>query len=195
MGEWKGDVTMLDFVPAAWRSLVGDAIGAVVLVAAAWLVYFLVGRAVASGVRRERFPAPVGVLVRLLARWVIVAATLLLVLQRFGLLKNTWALVSAILAMVAIGFVAVWSLLSNVLSTVLLLAYKPFRVGDTVEIPTDNVGGKVVDLNLFFTTLKEGNGETLSIPNNAFFQKAIRTKPGEEQLDLAVQLNRSEPAE
>lgn len=48
------------------------------------------------------------------AKWLILAGTLLLIFQQTGIrLNSLWALISTLLAMVAIGCVALWSMLSN----------------------------------------------------------------------------------
>src|SRR4051812_36942040 len=52
------------------------------------------------------------------------------VLGRLGFNVNgAWAALSAVLATLAIGFVAVWSIMSNPLCTVILIAFKPFTIG------------------------------------------------------------------
>jgi small-conductance mechanosensitive channel len=113
----------------------------------------------------------------------------LLVLQELGVLHNVWTAILAVMAMVAIGFIAVWSILSNVLSTFLILLYRPFRIGDQIRVPSDGLEGKVVDLNLMFTTLKNENDGFIQIPNNQFFQKAIcRIQTDEKEVSLYDQL-------
>lgn len=87
---------------------------------------------------------------------------------------------------VAVGFVAVWSVLSNLLCSILIVTFEPFAVGDDVEIiePVGGTGlrGRVVTLSLLFTTLAETTDEGLTgalvqVPNNIFFQKTIRKRP------------------
>lgn len=124
-----------------------------------------------------------------LAKWLIVAIVLLLCLGFFGLSVTTlWAALSGVLALVAVGFVAVWSVLSNVLCSMLMIIFPTFRIGDRIEIqePSSNfsVKGTVVATNMLFTTLETSNGDDdtvdsiLHIPNNIFFQKYVRVIPG-----------------
>lgn len=120
-------------------------------------------------------------------RWTIMVVTVLVLMQVFGVFGNAWALISAGLATLALGFVAAWSMLSNATAALLLLTFRPFRLGDTVELvePAGTaIGGRVVDINLMYTTLRtesvesedaEGPG-VLHIPNNLFFQKVVRTR-------------------
>lgn len=120
-------------------------------------------------------------------RWTILVVTILVLMQAFGVFGNAWALISAGLAALAIGFVAAWSMLSNATAALLLLTFRPFRLGDTVELvePAGTaVGGRVVDINLMYTTLSVEPAENdpteaprlLHIPNNLFFQKVVRTR-------------------
>lgn len=86
---------------------------------------------------------------------------------------NFWTFISTVLGLVAIGFLAVWSVLSNLSSTVFLLGLKPFKVGDHIAIVGEEVNGEVIDINPMFTTLRQRNGDLFTVPNNQFFQKAI----------------------
>lgn len=118
-------------------------------------------------------------------RWAVFIVTCLVVLQTTGMFGNAWALLSAMLATIAIGFFAAWSILSNVTAALLILTFRPFRHGDQVDLvePTNGtqVSGKVVDINMMYTSLQERDPETrqtstLYIPNSLFFQKLVRTR-------------------
>ena len=121
-------------------------------------------------------------------KWIVIAVVSLLILGFFGLSVGTlWAALSGILALVALGFVAVWSVLSNVLCSVLLIIFPPFRIGDYIEVqePSSdfNVKGIVSNMNMLFTTLETRSEEDVienivRIPNNIFFQKYTRVIPG-----------------
>ncbi|MBE0622417.1 MAG: mechanosensitive ion channel family protein [Burkholderiales bacterium] len=120
-------------------------------------------------------------------RWTILVVTILILMQAFGVFGNAWALISTGLAAMALGFVAAWSMLSNATAALLLLTFRPFRLGDTVELVEPagtGVGGRVVDINLMYTILSVPPAEKepteapqlLHIPNNLFFQKIVRTR-------------------
>ncbi len=124
-----------------------------------------------------------------IAKWLIVAIVLLLCLGFFGLSVNTlWATLTGVLALIALGFVAVWSVLSNILCSILMIIFPPFRIGDRIEIQEPSgdfsVKGKVVGTNMLFTTLEESNDPDntfdalLHVPNNIFFLKYVRVIPG-----------------
>jgi small-conductance mechanosensitive channel len=159
------------------------------------LVNMIIGRALRLLANRTRLTEQDVIPARNVLRWGVRVITLIIVLGVFGFeLGGLWAMISTVLAMVAIGFVAVWSLLSNTSSTVLLVLMRPFQVGDDIELPSENVRGRVVDLNFFFTTLVDHAGHQWRVPNNLFFQKVVRRKAGPISIALAAQLNNPEPA-
>lgn len=125
--------------------------------------------------------------VRLALRYAILAATGLLILGRWGFpIDGIIAFVGTILGLVAIGFVAVWSVLSNFLCSVVLVILKPFNLGDEIELPANNVRGRVIDLSVAYTTLESGPEETVMIPNNLFFQTLFKRRRGAATADLEM---------
>jgi small-conductance mechanosensitive channel len=181
-----------DLVAAAIRAL---PFALLVLVGAA-AARLLLGRMLKVLADRTRLePADLLPLKTVLNSLLYVVATVL-VLTAFGAnLGGLWAILSTILAMVAIGFVAVWSLLSNISCTLIILFFRPFAIGDEIEFTGEPVKGKVVDLNFLYTTLRTEDGGFIQIPNNMFFQKSIKRRPGASPTSLAQQLNRPQAAE
>ncbi len=159
------------------------------------LLNFVVGRAFTLLAKRTNLTSSDVLPLRKIARWVVYALTIILVLGVFGFeLGGLWAILSTILAMVAIGFVAVWSILSNTSATVLILIMRPFSIGDEVELPSESVKGRVSDLNFFFTTLAVDEHTCYRVPNNLFFQKVLRRTHGGSSISLAQQLSNDIPA-
>ena len=155
------------------------------------VLYILTRKGLGALAKRGALAEPLIRLLRLFLRWTFVSVVTLLVLQELGVLQNVWTALLAMAAMVAVGFIAVWSILSNILSTFLILLYRPFRIGDEIRLPADSLQGKVVDLNLMFTTLKDEGEELIQIPNNQFFQKPIcRKMTDEKSVSLYEQLTR-----
>jgi small-conductance mechanosensitive channel len=167
----------------------------IVIVVGAMLVYLFASKGLGSVQKRGYLPPPLVATLRGVLRWTAVVAGILLVLQSWGVLGNIFVALTTVLALVAIGFVAVWSILSNALCSLILIVARPFRVGDTLEFPPDGIAGKVVNFNLLFTTLQTDDGSFLQVPNNVFFQRIILRKPGEEAIDLDRQLYEEENAE
>jgi small-conductance mechanosensitive channel len=132
---------------------------------------------------------------RRIMHWTVSLITCVLVLGVFGFeLGGVWAILSTLFAMIAIGFVAVWSILSHTSATVLILLLRPFHIGDIIELQSENIKGRVVDLNFFFTTLQVDEHTTHQVPNNLFFQKVVTRIRGEPGVSLASQLGSKNPA-
>ena len=121
---------------------------------------------------------------RTIVKIFVIVLTLSLALGQFGI--ELMGLVTATFAMIAIGFIAVWSIMSNITSTIFLAIIKPFNLHDHIEIVNENIKGKVIDMNLFFTTLEIEKGETFQIPNNLLFQKVLRKKKGKPEQTISL---------
>ncbi len=151
---------------------------AVILLIGLGIFFGLRGR-IQTFAERARLPRLAVTPLRIIFRYGVLALTLFLVLGRWGFQSQTvLAVLGTVLGLVAIGFVAVWSVLSNVLCTFVLIVVKPFSLGDEVELVVTNVKGRVVDLGFVFTTLETAPNETVMIPNNTFFQGPFRRKAG-----------------
>lgn len=153
----------------------------------AWLVFFLICQGLKRLSNRGLIPTDLRRILQGIVKWLTLIALLLVVLGLFGIsVASFWAALSGVLVLLAIGFVAVWSLLSNLLCSVLLIIFAPFRIDDEIEIqdPASPVTmrGRVMDINMMFTTLRvideDGTESLVRVPNNIFFQKYIRTWQG-----------------
>lgn len=163
---------------------------------AAFLINLFLGRMLGLLARRTHLNAEDLLPFRRALRWIVRVIAVILILGVFGFqIGGIWAMLSTIFGLVAIGFVAVWSLLSHTTATVLLLFLRPFQVGDDIEFAGEPVGGRVIDLNFFFTTLVDHEGVLHQVPNNLFFQKALKRRKHTVRLSLAAQLNARYPAE
>ncbi|WP_269540000.1 mechanosensitive ion channel family protein [Cerasicoccus fimbriatus] len=120
-------------------------------------------------------------------KWAGVLIITSLVLERFDI--HVMTMLTTVLAMVAVGVIAVWSILSHIMATFILMITKPFRVHDVIGFVGEEIKGEVIDLNLFYTTLLSEDGDEFRVPNNMFFQKSLRVKkgPGKTELDEQFQ--------
>ncbi len=110
-------------------------------------------------------------------RGAVMLMALLVILETLGVFRGAWALISTILAALALGFVAAWSVLSNATAAFLILTFRPFRVGDTVELleMTNGypIGGRVLDMNLLYTTLQVDESDAVpQVANEALTPQA-----------------------
>ena len=70
---------------------------------------------------RRRLALPKGV-----ARWLAIAAVVVATMLALGVdLQGLWSNLVPVLSLVAIGFVAMWSILSHMLASVLIVIFRP----------------------------------------------------------------------
>ncbi|MGZ5803784.1 MAG: mechanosensitive ion channel domain-containing protein [Xanthobacteraceae bacterium] len=106
---------------------------------------------------------------------VLVILALFLLLDVWGVgLTGLWTLVVGSVTVIGVGFLATWAMVSNVTANFFIAIWRPFFLGDTVEVLPENLKGRVVEINLMFTVLREEGGAAVMVPNNLFFQKMFR---------------------
>lgn len=181
---------MMKKIAEYWTPLTVDVVYTLVVLLLSLLAYRALRSSMRAWARHGHISTGVVTLLIPIIRWSILIVMLLVLLQHFQVLHSAWATVTGILAMVAIGLVAVWSVLSNAMCTILLLIFKPFNMGDKVNLPSLNIQGDTVDINFVYTTLREENGSLVRIPNNMFFQNVVRIVPGSHPTALTEQLDR-----
>lgn len=168
---------------------------ALAIVLGTFILNLVVGRSLILLARRTHLTEMDVLPLRHVLRWVARLIAGILILSVFGFqIGGIWAMLSTILGLVAIGFVAVWSLISHTTATMLILFLRPFQMGDDLEFPGESVSGRVVDINFFFTTLVDHEGTLQQIPNNLFFQKTLKRRKNGHIISLAAQLHSPQPA-
>jgi len=106
---------------------------------------------------------------------VLWALIVFIILDVWGIgLAGVWAVLVSAITIIGVGFIATWAMTSNFTASFFLALWRPFHVGQTVEVLPENLKGRVVGRNLMFTTLSEESGSVLQIPNSLFFQKMFR---------------------
>jgi small conductance mechanosensitive channel len=104
-----------------------------------------------------------------LARYAIIAIGLVAVLQKLGV--QTTSIIAVLgAASLAIGL-ALQGALSNVAAGVMILLFRPYRVGDVIETSTRN--GTVKSLDLLFTEIATPDNVKVMIPNSKVFGDVI----------------------
>ena len=156
----------------------GEAISTCIVLLAALALYLLVSRLLSRLYHHSHLDKTMVSALRTVTRWLFFVLTVAAVLQVWDVLDQFWAAITAFVTLIAVGFVAVWSVLSNILCSIILLASRPFRIGQTIELPPDELGGTVSEITLLHTILVTPAGDELKIPNNLFFQRVIRLKRG-----------------
>jgi small-conductance mechanosensitive channel len=106
------------------------------------------------------------------ALWVIAA---MLVLEIWGVsVGGLWTLLVGVATIVGVGFLATWTMISNVTASFFIAFWRPFHLGDTIEMLPENLRGRVIDRNLMFVVVRESSGTIIQVPNNLFFQKMFK---------------------
>ncbi len=65
--------------------------------------------------------------------------------------------------------------ISNLIAGVMIVLYKPFEIGDELEI--SGTCGTVTDINFRYITIKT-NGDVCLVPNSLFLSKILKLKNG-----------------
>lgn len=169
---------------AAWREPLVVAAQILLILFLAWLAQRIVSRGITGlGSRYSLLPPEVLLPLRGLLRWLIVGSAVMLVLERLGVSAEVlWAALTGFVAVAAVAFFAIWSVLSNMFCALLIFSMGPFRIGDMVELldsgDKPGIKGRVISVNLFYTTLEDhgvdASGGVLQVPNSLFFQKTVR---------------------
>ncbi len=185
-----------------WRVPLPDvSVQSLSAIATVIVVSIVVDRLIAAALdalaMQGRLPRTTG---RIVGRWIRGLIFAVAALQIANLLGQDTAWIRTflvtVLGLVAIGFVAVWSILSNILATFVILIFRPFDMGEQIEIEPDNIKGRVIDINFMYTTLRNEEGRKIAVPNNMFAQKYINRRPlrGAPQRTLAEQLDKEATA-
>lgn len=118
---------------------------------------------------------------------------LLIVLIAFFLLLFSWgvelqqlALVfSSVFAVIGIGLFAIWSILSNITSGIIMFFSFPYKIGDKIQIHDKDfpLEGIIEDIRAFHLHLRTKETGLVTYPNNLILQKAVSLIEKNAQID------------
>lgn len=132
-----------------------------ILVIGLWLAFYISKIVRRKATQHPRIDTTLGNFFAIVIRYAIVIVVLLIVLQQFGV--QTTSLVAVLGASaLAIGL-ALQGTLTNVASGIMIALIRPYHIGDHVEL--NGKKGKVTDVDLFFTTMRDRTGQTILVPN------------------------------
>ena len=159
-------------------------VGVIVFLVVSFVVSGWVGRLVARGMRKAKIEETLCRFLGNLARWIVLVMAFIACLGVFGVETTSFAAVIGASAL-AIGL-AFQGSLSNVAAGVMLLIFRPFKVGDYIQ--TCGQSGSVVELTLFTTELDTLDNTRIIIPNGAIFGSTIEnvTHHATRRVDVAV---------
>ena len=170
-----------------WLEVIIPGAQILLILFAAWLIQRTLRRLVRRASAHYQLPDELLVPINGLIRWIIIASALLLILERMGVSATVlWTAFTGFATVGAVAFFAAWSVLSNLFCALLIFTVRPFRIGDYIEVldtaEKPGAKGRVVDINLLYTTLQdhdavhtpEHGGAWLQIPNSLIFQRVVR---------------------
>ncbi|WP_298533294.1 mechanosensitive ion channel domain-containing protein [uncultured Algibacter sp.] len=117
--------------------------------------------------------------IRLICRYVTGTAIILaLIIESFifgAQFRELIVIFSSVFAVLGIALFAVWSILSNVTSGIIMFFNFPFKVGDKINIHDKDfpVEAIIEDIRAFHLYLRLNNGDLITYPNNLMLQKAV----------------------
>lgn len=171
-----------------WIRVASPAGTLLLIVLGAWVLHRVMRALIRHLGARSILPMELVVGFRRVSSFVVTTAALLLILEQLGVSATVlWTGLTGFVAVAAIAFFAAWSVLSNIFCTFLIVATRPFRLHDRIELLENGekpgLKGQVIDLNLIYTTLREAtpegeSGSVLQVPNSLFFQRVVRRWSG-----------------
>ena len=117
--------------------------------------------------------------IKLISRYVTVTLFLVALLIEafiFGAQPKDLSLVfSSVFAVIGIALFAVWSILSNITSGVIMFFSFPYKVGDKIKIHDKDfpIEAIIEDIRAFQLHLRLDNGDLVTYPNDLILQKAV----------------------
>jgi small conductance mechanosensitive channel len=155
------------------------AAGAILLLLAAWIVATWIRRLIRNSLKDTNFDLTLTRFFSNIAYYAILIFAALGALSAFGVGVASFAAVLAA-AGFAVGL-ALQGSLSNFAAGVMLLIFRPFKVGDYIEVADET--GFVHEIQLFYTIIDTRSNRRIIVPNgdvfgntieNIFFHDAIR---------------------
>jgi small conductance mechanosensitive channel len=149
-----------------------DVLGAVAVLIVGWIASKWARRITRKGMeRRPDVDITLTKFFSNLIGWIVLAVAVIAALEMFGVQTTSFvALLGA--AGLAIGL-AFQGTLSNFAAGVMLLVFRPFKVGDAIKVAGET--GKVDELGLFMTNLDTFDNRRIVIPNSNIFGSVIET--------------------
>ena len=184
MEAWLKSIGMpSDLVPLLTTYSVRVVSVLVIMVAALFLGNAL-RNAVERGLTRVKFDATLTKFLAVVSRWLVLIIAILGCLEMFGVKTTSFAAVLGG-ASLAIGL-AFQGSLSNVATGIMLLVFRPFKVGDVVTIGGQT--GVVEEISLFTTHLNTPQNVHIIMPNSKIFGDTIvnLTRNPYRRVDISV---------
>ena len=164
-----------------------SAIGAVILLVVGYFVAGVAERSIRAGLGHiHGFDATLRHFFSKIVRYAILILVTIMVLGQFGV--QTASIIAAIGAIgLAIGL-ALQGTLQNIAAGIMLLALRPFRIGEYVEV--GSISGTIEEIGLFATKLRSADGVYVLAPNSTLWNQPVRnfTRNGVRRTDVTLSI-------
>jgi small-conductance mechanosensitive channel len=147
------------------------------VVAALYLILFLVTKVLINNTLKntQLQRARRKIIIKAIHLFILIGA-LVLFAAIWGLNQNEIAVYAGtILTALGIAFVAHWSLLSNITSSIILFFNHPLKIGDRIKIMEKDcpIEGEITDLTYFYIHLITTDGDIITIPNSLLLNTPV----------------------
>jgi small conductance mechanosensitive channel len=160
-------------------------IGAVIILIVGWMVSGMVQDAIVrAGRRATKIDITIFTFVASIARYAILVFTVVAMLSSFGVETTSFVAVLGAVGL-AIGL-ALQGALGHVAAGLMLVLFRPFRVGDTVE--TAGVAGVVTEISLFTTEISTADNIKVIVPNSAIWSGIIKNFSGHATRRISIEV-------
>ncbi|MBZ9988820.1 mechanosensitive ion channel [Mesorhizobium sp. BH1-1-5] len=164
-----------------------SAIGAVILLIVGYFVAGVAERSISAGLGHiHGFDATLRHFFSKIVRYAILILVTIMVLGQFGV--QTASIIAAIGAIgLAIGL-ALQGTLQNIAAGIMLLALRPFRIGEYVEV--GSIAGTIEEIGLFATKLRSVDGVYVLAPNSTLWNQPVRnfSRNGVRRTDVTLSI-------
>ncbi len=151
------------------------AVGALIVLIIGLRVAGWLGRLVRSvSMKQETIDDTLGNFFGSMVRWAVTAAVFIAVLQVFGVPATSFVAILGALTL-AIGL-SLQGALGNIASGVMIMIFRPYKLGDYVEAA--GTAGTVKDINLFQTVLATPDNVQIMVPNSQAIDGVIKNYSG-----------------
>lgn len=152
-----------------WETYGIPALKALVILVLAWIIAGWVKRILTGALTKAKVEITLAKFLANLARWGVLLLAAMSVLDTVGIRTTSFAAVIAAMGF-AIGL-ALSGSLGNLAAGVMLMLFRPFKVGDVIT--TSGVTGSVDEIELFSTTLITPDNRKFIMPNGSVFNTTI----------------------
>ncbi len=160
------------------------AVTALVVIIAAFMLAKLLSRLILSSCAKKNIDPTLARFFAKVARWAVLLVAVIISVGIVGIPTASFAVLIGSLGL-AIGL-AFQGTLANFASGIMLIIFRPFKIGDVVRIGGEI--GKVAEVELFTTVLDTPDNRRIILPNGTVFGATIEnvTHHSTRRVDVAV---------